>query len=104
VTTEGDSIVVADEKKKFDSEKVEENTSGGRGGIGVGDDFIDKKLADIMSGASKEENPNDVKKTSAQSDEDIISIVTSAAKKVAVVGVIYFVGYMGWSVAWLISK
>lgn len=32
----------------------------------------------------------------------ITSIFFSAAKKIAAVGVVYFVGYMGWSVAWLI--
>lgn len=35
-------------------------------------------------------------------DESIVSIMYSAAKKVAIVGVVYFVGYMNWSVAWLI--
>lgn len=35
-------------------------------------------------------------------DGGIMSIIYSAAKKVAVVGIVYFVGYMNWSVAWLI--
>lgn len=32
----------------------------------------------------------------------IMSIIYSAAKKVAVVGIVYFMGYMNWSVAWLL--
>lgn len=35
------------------------------------------------------------------SDSGLMSIVYSAAKKVAIVGIVYFVGYMNWSVAWL---
>jgi hypothetical protein len=35
-------------------------------------------------------------------DDGIMSIMYSAAKKVAIVGIVYFVGYMNWSVAWLI--
>lgn len=35
-------------------------------------------------------------------DGGVLSIIYSAAKKVAVVGIVYFVGYMNWSVAWLI--
>lgn len=38
----------------------------------------------------------------ASQDDGILSIIYSAAKKVAVVGIVYFVGYMNWSVAWLI--
>lgn len=36
-------------------------------------------------------------------DESIISTVYTFLKKAAVVGCVYFVGYMGWSVAWLIG-
>lgn len=32
----------------------------------------------------------------------IVSIIYSAVKKVSIVGIVYFVGYMNWSVAWLI--
>lgn len=38
----------------------------------------------------------------ARSESGLMSIVYSAAKKVAVVGIVYFVGYMNWSVAWLL--
>lgn len=38
------------------------------------------------------------------SSSDTFSIVYSIAKKIAAVGIIYFVGYMGWSVAWLIGE
>lgn len=40
---------------------------------------------------------------SASSDDNIFSIVYSVLKKVVIVGAIYFVGYMGWSMAWLIT-
>lgn len=36
-------------------------------------------------------------------DEGIIASVYGFVKKAAVVGCVYFVGYMGWSVAWLIG-
>lgn len=35
-------------------------------------------------------------------DDGIMSIIYSAAKKVAIVGIVYFAGYMNLSVAWLI--
>lgn len=37
------------------------------------------------------------------SEEGIFAIMYSACKKAAIVGSIYLVGYMGWSVAWLIA-
>lgn len=40
---------------------------------------------------------------SASNDDSVFSIVYSVLKKVAIVGAIYFVGYMGWSMAWLIT-
>lgn len=39
----------------------------------------------------------------ASNDDTVFSVVYSALKKVAMVGAIYFVGYMGWSMAWLIT-
>lgn len=39
----------------------------------------------------------------ADNDGGMSSIVYATLKRVAVVGVIYFVGYMDWSVAWLIT-
>ncbi|XP_068157204.1 extended synaptotagmin-2 isoform X2 [Drosophila tropicalis] len=36
-------------------------------------------------------------------DNSIFSIIYGVGKKVAIVGSIYLVGYMGWSVAWLIA-
>lgn len=66
---------------------------------------------DTMTVASKElpaklDNPKsdstDVSKP-ASNDDTIFSVVYSVLKKVAIVGVIYFVGYMGWSMAWLIT-
>lgn len=40
---------------------------------------------------------------SSSSDDSIFTLVYSLVKKVTVVGAVYFVGYMGWSVAWLIT-
>ncbi|XP_017091848.2 extended synaptotagmin-2 isoform X2 [Drosophila bipectinata] len=49
-------------------------------------------------------NGNKTVATRTTSDEDsIFSILYTVGKKVAIVGSIYLVGYMGWSVAWLIA-
>lgn len=61
-----------------------------------------------MTVASKELSPEKVEGNeefidARPIDEGIISSVYSFAKKAAAVGVVYFVGYMGWSVAWLIG-
>ncbi|XP_040158668.1 extended synaptotagmin-2 isoform X2 [Anopheles arabiensis] len=65
--------------------------------------------ASEMAGASKELSPekqsappesSEVAKTK---DDSIMTLLYSFAKKVVTVGIIYFVGYMGWSVAWLIT-
>lgn len=48
-----------------------------------------------MTAASKE--------SAVDSEGGMSSIIYSTVKRVAVVGVIYFVGYMDWSVAWLIT-
>ncbi|XP_062711966.1 extended synaptotagmin-2 isoform X2 [Aedes albopictus] len=59
---------------------------------------------DEMTGASKEQNPEKVENAQLQSTGDNVgSLLYSFAKKVVTVGIIYFVGYMGWSVAWLIT-
>lgn len=55
-----------------------------------------KSAKQKMTGASKESRRS-------VSDESIFSLVYTIVKKVTVVGAIYFVGYMGWSVAWLIT-
>lgn len=54
-----------------------------------------------MAAASKELSPEE--KDVANSSFSLGSTIFSLAKKVAVVGGIYLVGYMGWSVAWLIG-
>ncbi|XP_035781385.1 extended synaptotagmin-2-like isoform X2 [Anopheles albimanus] len=75
--------------------------------------------ADSMAGASKELNPDSPTAAAAAAegaltaleasggnnpkDDSIMSLLYSFAKKVVTVGIIYFVGYMGWSVAWLIT-
>lgn len=60
------------------------------------------------SGTSQTQTPTDEKplvvdKTTLSHDEGLSTIVYSAAKKIAIVGSIYVIGYMGWSVAWLIG-
>lgn len=44
-----------------------------------------------------------VAKVRTSDDDNIFSVLYSVGKKVAIVGSIYLVGYMGWSVAWLIA-
>lgn len=67
---------------------------------------------DTMTVASKEQlsklgqlqsDSVDATKSAASNDDTVFSVAYSALKKVAVVGAIYFVGYMGWSMAWLIT-
>lgn len=54
-----------------------------------------------MAAGSKELPPT--AGNAAASDDDVMSTIYAAVKKISVVGAIYFVGYMGWSVAWLIT-
>ncbi|XP_055547882.1 extended synaptotagmin-2 isoform X1 [Wyeomyia smithii] len=56
-----------------------------------------------MAGASKEQTPEKAEIEKAAASDSIGSLLYSFAKKVVTVGIIYFVGYMGWSVAWLIT-
>lgn len=44
-----------------------------------------------------------VTKPRTTDDNSIFSVFYSVGKKIAIVGSIYLVGYMGWSVAWLIA-
>lgn len=52
----------------------------------------------------KQTKPIVMAKTSTTDDDGVFGMVYSVVKKIATVGIIYFVGYMGWSVAWLIGK
>lgn len=66
-------------------------------------DSIDK-AADVVT---KMSNSKEMTKEKAEleqkvSEGGIMSIIYSAVKKIAVVGIVYFVGYMNWSVAWLL--
>uniref|UniRef100_A0A0K8WMD0 Extended synaptotagmin-2 n=1 Tax=Bactrocera latifrons TaxID=174628 RepID=A0A0K8WMD0_BACLA len=56
-----------------------------------------------MAAASKEVNGEKAVATTSASSDSIFSIIYTVFKKVAIVGSIYLVGYMGWSVAWLIA-
>lgn len=54
--------------------------------------------------AASKESPEKDSTAVKSSSSDTFSIVYSIAKKIVTVGIIYFVGYMGWSVAWLIGE
>lgn len=61
-----------------------------------------------MAAASKEvqkdEPPSQaVKANQPRSSDSIFNLLYMIAKKVSLVGAIYLVGYMNWSVAWLIT-
>jgi Synaptotagmin-like mitochondrial-lipid-binding domain len=59
-------------------------------------DEVDTKMSN-----SKELTKEKAELEQKVSDGGIISIIYSAFKKIAVVGIVYMVGYMNWSVAWL---
>lgn len=68
-------------------------------------DLVDKPKADVAS--NKMSNSKELTKEKAELEDKvaeggILSIMYSAFKKIAVVGIVYFVGYMNWSVAWLL--
>lgn len=60
-----------------------------------------------MAAASKEaprDEPVEVKKACQSNGSDsVFTLLYSVVKKVTIVGAIYLVGYMNWSVAWLIT-
>lgn len=56
-----------------------------------------------MAAGSKELTPEKKESSASDSSSSLGSIIYSVAKKVITVGAIYLVGYMGWSVAWLIG-
>lgn len=64
---------------------------------------------DNMAAASKEVRANESVQvtqstpSSTRSDDSVFNLLYSIVKKVTVVGAIYLVGYMNWSVAWLIT-
>lgn len=68
---------------------------------------IEKDTTTSEMAAASKEAPKDesapVVKQVARSDDSIFTILYSIAKKVSLVGAIYLVGYMNWSVAWLIT-
>lgn len=53
-----------------------------------------------MSVSKATEDSNLVKKSS---NDSIVSIILNVVKKASVVGIVYFAGYMQWSVAWFIG-
>lgn len=61
-----------------------------------------------MAALSKEAESNLIAQSkpptsSSRSNDSIFNVIYSIVKKVTVVGAIYLVGYMNWSVAWLIT-
>lgn len=58
-----------------------------------------------MPAASKELRAEDraAPRVASSSGDSVFTLVYSLVKKVSLVGAVYFVGYMGWSVAWLIT-
>lgn len=68
-------------------------------------DTVEDKVKDLKmaSVASKELSPEQ-KEVASSSSSSMFSMIYSMVKKVAMVGGIYLVGYMGWSVAWLIGS
>jgi hypothetical protein len=64
----------------------------------------DESAEDDMTAASKEVVKDDkAAKAAGLFDDGIVSALYSFAKKAATVGLIYFFGYMGWSVAWILG-
>ncbi|XP_073836487.1 extended synaptotagmin-like protein 2 isoform X6 [Musca autumnalis] len=53
--------------------------------------------------AATETNTETAVAKTSSTEDSIFSTMYAVAKKVAIVGSIYLVGYMGWSVAWLIA-
>ena len=66
-------------------------------------EVVDKTVdeTDSKMSNSKELTPEKAE-IESHSDGGILSIMYSAGKKIFLVGSIYFVGWMNWSVAWLI--
>lgn len=70
---------------------------------------LNTKTSDNMAAESKEARPDEPlpvtksSSTSSASDDSVFNLMYSIVKKVSVVGAIYLVGYMNWSVAWLIT-
>lgn len=66
-------------------------------------------LSDEMAALSKESQPDTSSQpfkpihTTSKHDDGVFTILYSIAKKVSLVGAVYMVGYMNWSVAWLIT-
>ncbi|KAM7361921.1 extended synaptotagmin-like protein 2 isoform 4-T4 [Cochliomyia hominivorax] len=61
------------------------------------------KVSDEKMAAASKELASDASAKPSTAEDSIFAIIYTVAKKVAIVGSIYAVGYMGWSVAWLIA-
>lgn len=82
-------------------EEVDDNLQADLTQLNTGKDTAPSDMA-----AASKEAPKDVPITvakAARSDDSIFTLLYSIAKKVSIVGAIYLVGYMNWSVAWLIT-
>lgn len=71
----------------------------------ISDDMVaaSKQAADVEQPTIAKPVKKSTSSNSSSSDDGIFTILYSIVKKVTVVGAIYFVGYMNWSVAWLIT-
>lgn len=66
----------------------------------MGDALPEKETLEMAASKPLTEEKAEIE--NRMQNEGIISIILSAAKKVAIVGAVYFMGYMNWSIAWLI--
>lgn len=82
-------------------EEVDDNFQGDLTQLSAGEETTTSE----MVAASKEESKDAqlAKPKQSTSNDSIFTLFYSIAKKVSMVGAIYLVGYMNWSVAWLIT-
>ena len=82
-------------------EDVDDNFQGDLTQLSTGEETTTSE----MVAASKEESKDAqlAKPKQSTSNDSIFTLLYSIAKKVSMVGAIYLVGYMNWSVAWLIT-
>lgn len=72
-----------------------------------GSSVSSEEMAAISKEAGRDEPVQNAKpvvvSSQTTSDDSVFSLIYSIVKKVSIVGAIYLVGYMNWSVAWLIT-
>jgi len=95
-------LSVEEERKNFIDDNFQDDLTQLNSGKSV--------TSDKMAAESKEARPDESpirtassSPSASKSDDSVFDLLYSIAKKVSVVGAIYLVGYMNWSVAWLIT-